>query len=342
MAEQTTTRKAFAISLIIILLVLAFFLIKPYISAIIFAIVFAYIFNPFFNLLDDKTKHKHKNGISLAICLIIIIVILAISFFLAPIIVKESFSFYQNTQKIDLGEPVRQFVLTTFKQDIGRDLSMSLNQIVTRATLFLMNSVSKFIEDAPTMLLQIFVMFFVMFFFLRDGKEISSKLKDIMPFREEIRDKFFTRFKEIVKGVVWGYIILGLIQGISMAIGFYAFGAPQPLLLSVVSTLLAILPILGSGLVWVPAGIIMLISGNVAGGLGLLIYCALVSAVIIYTLTPLILSKQTKLSPLTILLGMLGGLSVFGAIGIILGPIILDYLLLFIDYYRTGRLAEIT
>jgi len=85
-----------------------------------------------------------------------------------------------------------------------------------------------------------------------------------------------------------------------------------------------------------------MISGNAAGGLGLLIYCALVSAVIIYTLTPLILSKQTKLSPLTILLGMLGGLSVFGAVGIILGPIILDYLLLFIDYYRTGRLAEIT
>lgn len=343
MADQNTTpRKIFAISLLIGLIVLAFFLIKPYISAIIFAIVAAYILFPFFNLLNEKTKGKYKNIFSLLFCIIMVVIILAIFFLLAPLIIKEAFAFYQNAQKIDIGEPVRQFIITVFKQDLGRDLTLSLNQIVARATLFIMNSVSQFIEDAPSMLLQLFVMIFVMFFFLRDGKIIAEKVKDIMPFKEEVREKFFTRFKEIVRGVIWGYIIFGAIEGATITIGYYVFGASQPLLLAVVSTLLAILPMIGSWVIWVPTSIIMIVSGNLAGGLGLLIYGGLVVSTLYYTLAPYLLSKQAKMSVLTMLIGMLGGLYVFGAVGVIVGPIILDYLFLFIEYYRTGKISEIT
>jgi len=342
MAEQGNVRRIFAISLIILLLVLSFFLVKPYLSSILFAIIFSYIFFPTFNFLDKKTKSKHKSLISLIICLIVILLVLIVAFIVAPLIIKETFAFSQNTQRIDLGEPIREFFLKIFKQDIGKEFSMSINQVVSRATLFLMNSISKFLEDAPSMFLQLFVMIFVMFFFLKDGKYLSEKLKELMPFKEEVRVKFFTRFKEISKGVVWGYIILGLVQGIVVAIGLFAFKAPQPLLLAFISTILAILPILGSGLVWIPVGITMMVTGNLAGGIGLLIYCVAASVVIYYTLAPLVMSKQTKMSPLIIFIGMIGGLSVFGAVGLIVGPIILDYLKQFIEYYRTGTLAEIT
>jgi predicted PurR-regulated permease PerM len=211
---------------------------------------------------------------------------------------------------------------------------------IEKIAAYLVNAINNIISDIPGLFLQFFVLFFVMFFFLRDADIIMDYLKNLLPFKENVKEKFFIRFRSITNGVIYGVVLIGIIQGISTGIGLLIFGIPQTFLLTLVATIAAVLPFLGAWIVWIPVAITMIIQGNITNGLILLAYGIIVVSFIDNLLRPYIIGKKTEVNFVVVLLGMLGGIEIFGLIGFIIGPLIIDYLVIFIEFYRTQQLKD--
>jgi predicted PurR-regulated permease PerM len=206
-----------------------------------------------------------------------------------------------------------------------------------------MNSVISFLKDFPIVLLQLTVVFFTFFFVLRDKEDFIEYLKTILPFTKEIQDRLLKATKDVTVSVLYGQIIIGFVQGLVAGIGFFLFGIPDAWLLMILSILAGVLPIVGPSLVYIPVALYLVIMGNNVAGLGILIF-GLASAVVDHILRPIIISKRLMMNSLLALLGTIGGILLFGVLGLILGPLIIAYLLIFLEIYRnkkfTGLLAK--
>lgn len=337
--DKDVIKKILGIGIFVGLAIVAFLILKPFITAILTALILSYLFHPLYKRANER--FKKPTLIALLICIGTAVIILAFLFLIARFAITELIDFYTYTQTHDIIAPVKVLFLKTVPAEAAYQLSAFFDQAVEKGTSFLFSFVSKMLVNLPLLLLQIFVMFFVMFYLLREGSSLYEYSKDILPFRKKIRQKFSVRFREITRGFLYGMVIVGLIQGIAAGIGFYVFGASQPFILTILATLAAIFPFIGAWIVWFPVGVGMLIKGSTVAGIGLLIYGAVVVGYIDNLIRPFIVGRATKMSNAVVLLGMLGGLRLFGIIGLIIGPLVLDYLVIFIEFYRTKQIKKL-
>ena len=136
-----------------------------------------------------------------------------------------------------------------------------------------------------------------------------------------------------IVGVVFGFVITAALQGLFGALGFLIFQLSSPLVWGLIMMILALIPFLGPALVWFPIGVIQLISGNLFSGIGLLLYGAIIISSIDNIVRPKIISYKSNIHPLLILLGVVGGLKLFGFIGIVIGPVVLVFLMTILKLY---------
>jgi predicted PurR-regulated permease PerM len=188
--------------------------------------------------------------------------------------------------------------------------------------------------------MQIFVVFFTFFFALRDKEKITGYIKSLLPFSKEVEKRLFDSTKDITSSVLYGQLVIGLIQGIILGIGLFVFKIPNPFLLTVVAILAGILPIVGPSLVGVPVAVFLLIGGNNFAALGILIF-TLLSSLSDHFLRPYMVSRKVKLHTALVLTGMIGGFFMFGILGFILGPLIIAYLIIVIEVYRNKPISSV-
>ncbi len=193
----------------------------------------------------------------------------------------------------------------------------------------------------PHLLLQGAVILFAFFFTLRDWQDFKEYIKSLSPFTPAGEEKIFRKFDEITKSVIYGQILVGIAQGIMTGIGLFIFKAPSPLLLMVLAIFLGIIPMIGTWPVWIGVTIYMIVMGQTTQGLLFLAYCLIFVAWIDNILRAWIVSKSSKLNSGIVLIGMLGGLYLFGIIGLILGPLILAYLIIILDFYKERKFSEL-
>jgi len=337
--QQDFIKKIVGLSIFILLLIITFFLIKPFMTAILTAVVFAYMLRPIHVLINKKIKNSNITAGIISVLLIILFAVFL--WFAVQVTIKEVIGFYTYSQTHDLAAPLKSFLSqvsanSDFVDQSGKMIDKGIEKVAT----YLITEINNIIANLPALFLQFFVLFFVIFFFLRDADNIIEYLKNLLPFKESVRDKFFIRFRSITNGVIYGVVLIGIIQGISTGVGLWIFGVPQAFLLTILATIAAILPFLGAWIVWVPVAITMIIQGNVTNGIILLTYGLIVVSLIDNMLRPYIIGKKTDVNFVIVLLGMLGGIELFGIIGFIIGPLIIDYLVIFIEFYRTQQLKD--
>ncbi len=337
-ANHFASRRAIAVIITAVLAVLSFLIIQPYIAALLFGIILAFIFRFPYKQLNRLIK---KPTISSFIVCIFVIIVLALGvYFIAQITVREAFNLYMSVQKLDIFNLINKSILAVFPEspELARQITLTLQQSLVSLTNTFISQAGQFMTNAPQFFIQIFITFFVMFYFLKEGDAILKYIRQILPFNSEVNEKLIKRSKEVAHATIYGQIIIGIIQGIAAGIGFYIFGAPSPLFFTILAILLSILPFVGSWLVWFPLGLIMIASGNVTMGILLMIFGFVIVGTIDDLIRPFIVGKKAKINPLIVLIGMLGGLLLLGPVGLIIGPIVLEYLLIFIELYRTGKI----
>lgn len=329
------TKKTVMGFFVVALLVLAFLVLKPILMAIIFGFILAYIFSPIYNLMFKLTKSPNFSA-SIITILLILIIIVPIWLF-TPTLVKQSFTIYQNLQQTDFITPLEKFFPSAFASGgFSQEVGSTIHSFVTNIANSFVNSLANIILNFPTLALKAAVVLFTFFFVLRDKKILNDYIRSLLPLPKEVQNRFFKASKDVTSSVLYGQVIIGLIQGVVIGIGFFLFGASNAWVLTLLATIAGVLPIIGTMIIWLPVLVIFLITGDTVGAIGIFVF-GTISSNIDNILRPVFVSRYTQMHSAVVFIGMIGGIFVFGILGVLLGPLVLSYLLIIFDLYRNNE-----
>lgn len=195
-------------------------------------------------------------------------------------------------------------------------------------------------SSTAQMLFNIVIFFIALYYLLVDRKKIKNELAIISPFKDELDTDIMQRMVHTVRDVVFGALIVGIVQGTVAAIGMTIFGVPGALIWGALTVIAAEIPVFGVGAVLVPAIGYLYFTGDPGGALGLAIWSGVFVGLLDNILKPLLIKGKTHMHALLILISILGGLHVFGSIGFIVGPTVLAAVMVLIELYKNGILAN--
>ncbi|HLC86952.1 MAG TPA: AI-2E family transporter [Candidatus Nanoarchaeia archaeon] len=337
--EDEYIKKIITVIILISLLVLSFFILKPIILSVVWGFILAFIFMPVYNFLYKKTKRENLSAI--IICVLLAILIILPLWFLTPIIINQSVKIYIESQQLDIVTPLKEILPSVFaSEQFSVEVGSIIESFITKVANSLVTSFSQLILNFPALSLQFLVALFSFYFVLRDKEKLIAYIKSFLPFSKDVEKKLFNYTQSITYSVLYGQFIIGIIQGAIAGIGFFVFKAPNALLLTILAIAAGIFPIIGTSIVWVPVVIYLFIAGNTTPAVGIAVM-GVISANIDIFLRPLIVSKNVNMNSSIVLIGMIGGLFSFGILGFILGPLILAYLLIILEIYRDKRIPGV-
>ncbi len=322
-------------AIIVGVFILAFLILRPIVVPILLGLLFSYVFSPVYKKIASKIKRK---SIAALIVLLIIIIAIAIPIiYLVPILVKQVFETYVLLQNFNFLELLNKFM----QPELSSSLALNLDNIIGKAFSTLLSQFTTILVNLPSLLLQFAVFLFTLFFAIRDADKLGNYISTLSPFSSTTERKILKEFRGITNAIVFGQVLIGIIQGLALGAGLFFLGVPNVLSLTFIASIVSMIPLLGSWLVWLPTGIILLVAGKTFAGIFLLAYGALFVSTIDNLLRPYILSRQSNLPIALSVIGTIGGLYFFGIPGLLLGPLVFAYALIIIEFYRQGKLKEL-
>jgi predicted PurR-regulated permease PerM len=210
-------------------------------------------------------------------------------------------------------------------------ITKKLGEVTGAIGSFLVDSLSAATRGTVDFFFQLFVMLYSMFFFLIHGRTILDDAMRLFPLPEQDKADLLDKFVSVSRATLKGSLVIGIIQGSLAGLAFYVAGIKGAAFWGTIMGILSILPGIGAPLIWVPAVIYLLAVGRIGPAIGLLLWCALVVGTVDNFLRPLLVGKDTKMPDLLVLLSTVGGISLFGAVGFVVGPVIAA---LFLAVYR--------
>ncbi|MFA5019493.1 MAG: AI-2E family transporter [Candidatus Pacearchaeota archaeon] len=330
MINESNIKQIIGMVFIAILLVFCYILIRPIFFAIICGFILSYIFNPIDKLLLKFVKNKTISAF--ITCFAVFIIFLIAAIYTLPLLAKQIFESYQIIQSFDMTNFVTTY-LPFIPEEVRPTFLSAYSTFLSSASKEALTKVTGALIDLPNTILKILVVFIVFFYGLRDGGKLLEMLKDSLPFKRELTERFIKKSKDVTYSVVFGRIVVGIATGLLFSLGLYIVGIKNIILLTVLAMLASIIPIIGPWAIWIPIVIVMLVNGKIIPGIFLLVYCTIVVSLFENISTPLIVSKKSKIPTSITLIGLIGGLIVFGVFGIILGPLIVAYVVVLFEVY---------
>jgi predicted PurR-regulated permease PerM len=340
--EEGAFHRYAAIAIFVALIVVSYFVIRPFFLSLFLSALMAYTIFPIYKWLVKKTKRKTLSSFLLTLAVLLLIVIPAS--WLINTIVKESYVIYLIAkQRLATGlfhGCTAQIcdTLTSYLQ--SPDVILYIERAINAVTQYFISKGSAILFVIPTLLINLFVFHFTLFYLLKDGENFVHRLGYYLSVQKKKYAQIVYRLREVTFGVVYGYLLVALLQGTLGAIGFWIVGLPSPVFWGVIMAILALFPYLGTAIIWGPAAAIMIISGLgqnstiiVAKGIGLIVYSSLLVSGIDNLIRPKIIGDKAKIHPAIILVGILGGILFFGPFGVILGPMLLSLTSIIFEVY---------
>ncbi|MDX9787113.1 MAG: AI-2E family transporter [Desulfobacterales bacterium] len=227
--------------------------------------------------------------------------------------IKEPTAFDELMQSVPYYDQVKSY------QDVILEKAGAL---VGKMSTFLFDSLQTVTLSTVNFIFLFFVFLYTMFFFLKEGDQILNKMLYYLPLTDEDERRMLDRFTSVTRATIKGTLVIGLIQGTFAGLAFWVVGIDSALFWATIMTVLSIIPAVGSALIWFPAAIILAAGGHFVQAIGLMLFCGLLVGSVDNLLRPRFVGKDTQMHELLIFFGTLGGISLFGLIGFIIGPII--------------------
>ncbi len=326
--NEKDVKKLSLILLIILLLVLVFLLVRPVLAPVIGGLILAYAFMPFYKKIN--TYIHNKSLAASIVCLTIIVFIVLILWFLIPVMLRQVSELYLASQNVDMAQFLKSIIPTasdTFLFQATKVVNGAVGTIIQSSR----NALLGFVLDIPSIAINLFILSFVFFFAMRDSEKLKAFAKGLSPLSESKEKIIIKHFKDMTDAIVYGQIIVGVVQGLLAGFGFWIFGVEHAALLTVLSILFSLIPFLGPFIVWIPVALYLFATKSSGLALGFLIYNVFVVSIADNVLRSYLVSRKTSLSPAIVIIGMLGGVYVFGIIGLVIGPLLLAYLITLLE-----------
>lgn len=325
-----------------IALYLCWLMMKPFLQVLMWASVLVIVFYPVHRRLVQRTNRPSLSA--LVSCALVILTILVPVALLTIAVINELSGAAQNVQGaitylLDPNSPRTGRLLGWVGRFIDVEQLRSgdyLAQQLGGISGGLAGRTLGVIGGVIGAIVQMFFVVFTMYYLFRDGDRIFATIKNSLPLNEDQSLSIMERTKEVVGASVYGVLAIAVIQGTLGGLAFWILGVPSAIVWGVAMTFLSMIPMLGSFLVWVPAAIYLALTGHYVKAIMLVLWGTLVIGMIDNFLRPKLVGGRTRLHELLIFFAVLGGLHVFGVLGIVLGPVVLALTMALIDVFRAA------
>lgn len=318
-----------------------------FLSAIILAMLIVSIFYSLYQKVLGLFRNREMLASLCVTISVLITLIIPMSWFVGTLS-NEAYDFYRNSSSRVSLTKIKEFIkddpvwAERFKKinemtgfEISPDTIEELtNSIGRNIGLFLYNQVSSVASNLLNFLIQFFLMALTMYYLFKDGGRLKRYFFELLPVPESQLEKLTDKFHEMGRAIVVGNGLSGIVQGILGGLGFFFFGLNSPFLWGTVIAFMAFLPIIGASAVFIPTAVILFLHGDTGLAVGFLIYNVSYSAVIEYLIKPRLIGQGMQMNALLVFIGIIGGIKVFGILGIVYGPLIITVFLTLAEIYR--------
>ncbi|HMB02062.1 MAG TPA: AI-2E family transporter [Spirochaetota bacterium] len=331
-------------ALFLICSILFFKIMKIFLIPLLLALTFTILFMPVYKKIRNQLKGR-KNLSSLLICLLIILSILVPAYLVSHLVVLQASDFYSRTEKLITSGELNEnhYFLKKIKNlPLAEQLLKNQENLLTLAkdllktgSRFLSAMINRLSSGIAEIVIMLFLTFYTMFYFFRDGEQFVKKIRYLSPLKEKYENRLISRFSTMAKATVKGTLVIGLLQGAAGTITFALFSIKGWALWGVIMTLLSVIPVVGSFLVMLPAAAYKLAVGEPMSALIIVFVALVVNYAIDYLLRPVLVGQQSRIHDLLIFFTTMGGLAVFGLSGVIIGPLIGMMFMTLLDIYSS-------
>lgn len=331
LGKQSTT--IFLALLAALAVYLCYLIAKPFLSAIIAAIVIAIVFFPFYARMDRLIRHRNTAA-ALSTFLVLVIVMILVMV-LGVAVSRELTETYQSLSKQNVSQGSTR---PDFSQLLDRPLRLigryvDLSEFDARATVLrwleqasrsLLALGAAAVSNVFSFVVNLVVIFITLFFLLREGKRIRTRIAALLPLSAEQVERLFTTINDTVVANVYGGLAVAAAQGFLTGLAFWVLGLPSPVMWGLLTAVASLVPVVGSAMIWAPASITLLAGGHWAKALILLAWGAAVVGQVDTLVRPYVIGKQVKVNTLLLFFALLGGVKAFGFMGLFIGPVVLS------------------
>ena len=331
-----------------IALYLCWLMLQPFIAVLAWAAVLVIVFYPVHERLLKRLK---KPGLSALVSCILVILTILVPVVLVTIAVLNEFSGAMNNLQatiaylLDPNSPYTGRVLRWASQYIDIEQLRSGQYLFDRlkgVSGQVAGQTLGVIGGVIGAIVQMFFVIFTMYYLFRDGDKIFAALRDALPLENKQATAIMSRTRDVIGASVYGVLAIAIVQGVLGGLAFWVLGVPSAIVWGVVMVFLSMIPMLGAFLVWVPAAAYLALTGHPVKALLMVLWGTLVIGMADNFLRPKLVGERTKLHELLIFFAVLGGLQVFGVLGIVLGPVVLAITLALVDVFKAADRAAKT
>lgn len=340
-----SVNRFYAFSLILLSLILGFLgfqVLRPFLSPLIWGMVFSIVFYPLY--VYALRLLKWKSAASAATLLVILVVIIGPVSYLAVVLVQEVQQLAAHIEKSEfkglqgfLSLPESSWVLQRIEKifnikeaDIGNLLASNISEMGKK----LVGQITTGVKNVFVTVLNFVFMAFTIFFLLRDGPSFIKRVRDYLPFSEQQKDRLETQTKGMVVSVIFGGVVVAVVQGVIGGTTFYFLGIKTPVVWGTAMAIMSFVPVLGTFSIWGPTTVYLFVKGAIAKALILFVVGTFGISLVDNILKPIIIGERTKMPTLVIFFSVLGGIRLFGPIGIVMGPLVIALFISVLEIFR--------
>ncbi|CAG0957571.1 Putative transport protein YdiK [Methanosarcinales archaeon] len=332
-------------------LFLFFKIIEPMITIFLSSILITYLSYPLYKKIRKRISNKFLS-IILTILVIVIVLLLPFSYLVFEV-TQQSFEFYNSLSSniakgslFGIGCTSADSKICSLINNIEKFSAKSLSKIgfdkqLQKILPRLEEILTNYFIEIPLAILNGGFILFISYFLFNDGEKIIQKIVGWVPIRKKAVKKLIDKFEKVTYAVVFGQLFVAMALGFVAIIGFYIFGVPFPIFWGVMTAFFSLIPPVGTAIIWVPASFYLVLSGyltedyiTLSKGVGLFVYGLLIISTIDNILRLKIIQAKADVQPIILIAGVIGGVNLFGVIGLFLGPIILPLLLTYFETFR--------
>lgn len=332
--HRSHIQTVFFFSLLIGVLLLAFFIFLPYLTTLSVAATFAVATFPLHRWLIRRLRGKETVAALLTIVITVLLVLTPLTLIGTQVAV-ESQNLYQRIteNQTNIMEVVTNAV-EGYLDRFAPQLSIDLDKAAEQGIGWLAAKIGPIFSETAQSFLHLFLGLIAFYYFLKDGRKFLSALIDLSPLADGDDVKILHRLSIAINSIIRGTLTIALLQGVLTGIGLTIFGVPSPTLWGSLAAMGALVPGIGTGMVILPAVLYLFLIGKTGGAVGMLIWGIVAVGLIDNFLGPILVGRGVRIHPLFILFSVIGGIGFFGPLGFLLGPLVLSLLFALLDIYR--------
>jgi predicted PurR-regulated permease PerM len=347
MERKQATTTFFLLALAATAIYFCYVIARPFLSPIFWAIMIAIVFHPIHARIQERIRGRNSAALMSTILVLVVLVVPAVG--LGAVVSREITGLYEllNQRSAEQGgwNPYVMHAMERLLGWAGRyidistfDLRGALMRWLEQISRFLLSWGAQAVSNIISFFADAVIAFFTLFFLFREGGSMRERAAEVLPLNASQAERLFTGISNSIVANVYGCLAVGVAQGALLSLAFWVLGLPSPVLWGLVTALFSLIPVIGSGAVWGPAVIILLISGHWWKGVILLGWGAGVVGQVDSLVRPYVIGQHAKMHTLLVFFALLGGVRAFGVVGLFVGPVVLSFTLVVLEMLREVNL----